>query len=250
VEHLSKEPLGTPPSVNRLSPQVQNTNNQTVETEVNARVLIEFVKSISPPTVVEATDDAAWEERYTAVVALAKAKQEAPVTRIEENGPTNREEKESQTVRHDPVIETDPAVALIITSNEILHICISMCSIFHQQRQQFSVIPPIFLDWSTIQGVIEHVKSLAEAQTTDSIGQNALSEALASELKVCLVSVGSLHRVTETFSWLYGRCGLGVINLSEPKRYREGLRRQAERPLALIYNLLFVDRPNFISMLE
>jgi hypothetical protein len=212
VEHLSKEPLETPPCGSRISPRVRSTNNQTVETKANARMLIEFLKGISPPAVLEVADDAAWEERYTAVVALAKATREASVTRIEENDPTNKGEKESQIVRYDPVIEADPAVALIITANEILHICISMCSIFHPQKQQFSVIPPTFLDWSTIQGVIEYVKSLAGAQTIDSIGLNAFSEALASELKVYLVSVGSLHRVTETFSWLYERCGLGVIN--------------------------------------
>jgi hypothetical protein len=194
VGHLSKEPLGTLPSVSRLPPQVQNTNNQTVETEANTRILIEFVKDISPSAVVEATDDAAREKRYTAVVAVAKANQEASMTRIEKMSLQMKRKRRAEQFRH------DPAVALIITANEILHICISVCSIFHPQKQQFSVIPPIFLNWSTIQGVIEYVKSLAGAQPTDSIGQNVLSEALALELKVYLVSVGSLHRVTETFS--------------------------------------------------
>jgi hypothetical protein len=40
------------------------------------------------------------------------------------------------------------------------------------------------------------------------------------------------------------------INLSELKQYREGLQRQAERSFALKYNLLFVDRPNFISTIK
>jgi hypothetical protein len=161
-----------------------------------------------------------------------------------------KRKRRAEQFRHYPVIEADPAVAFIITANEILHICISMCSIFHLQRQQFSVIPSIFLDWSRIQGVIENIKSLSEAQTTNSIGQNALQKHLRRNRKCVLVSFGSLHRVTETFSWLYGRCGLGVINLSQPKQCREGLRRQAQRPLALKYNLPFVDRPNLISTIK
>jgi hypothetical protein len=61
-------------------------------------MLIEFMKGISPPSLVEATDDAARDERYTAVVALAKAKQEACMTRIEKNVPANKKKKESRTV--------------------------------------------------------------------------------------------------------------------------------------------------------